>query len=303
MLMKFFRIIGRSIRDAFKSVKRNFSLSIASITCVIITLIIVGVALIITFNINDFTKKLKKDLSIVVFVSNEADNFDITSLETQIKGIDNVDPDFVTYQSKAEIKEDMMKNNETFKNIMSDWDDNENPLQNTYIVKVIDANKIGETATAIKNLAKVTRVSYGEGMVEQLLMAFNGVQKFSFIAVIALVVVTTFLIINTIKLTIFSRKREISIMRLVGASNISIKLPFVFEGMLIGIIGSILPIILVIYGYYSLFDIMNGKLLTDIFTLVPPSEIVFKIGAFILLIGAVVGMLGSASAVKKYLKV
>ena len=303
MLMKFFRIIGRSIRDAFKSVKRNFSLSIASITCVIITLIIVGVALIITFNINDFTTKLKKDLSIVVFVSNEADNFDITSLETQIKAIDNVDPDFVTYQSKAEIKEDMMKNNETFKNIMSDWDDDENPLQNTYIVKVIDANKIGETATAIKNLAKVTRVSYGEGMVEQLLMAFNGVQKFSFIAVIALVVVTTFLIINTIKLTIFSRKREISIMRLVGASNISIKLPFVFEGMLIGIIGSILPIILVVYGYYSLFDIMNGKLLTDIFTLVPPSEIVFKIGAFILLIGAVVGMLGSASAVKKYLKV
>jgi len=301
--MKFFRIIGRSIRDAFKSVKRNFSLSIASITCVIITLIIVGVALIITFNINDFTNKLKKDLSIVVFVSNEADNFDITSLETQIKAIDNVDPDFVTYQSKAEIKEDMMKNNETFKNIMSDWDDDENPLQNTYIVKVIDANKIGETATAIKNLAKVTRVSYGEGMVEQLLMAFNGVQKFSFIAVIALVVVTTFLIINTIKLTIFSRKREISIMRLVGASNISIKLPFVFEGMLIGIIGSILPIILVVYGYYSLFDIMNGKLLTDIFTLVPPSEIVFRIGAFILLIGGVVGMLGSASAVKKYLKV
>ena len=92
-------------------------------------------------------------------------------------------------------------------------------------------------------------------------------------------------------------------MRLVGASNISIKLPFVFEGMLIGIIGSILPIILVVYGYYSLFDIMNGKLLTDIFTLVPPSEIVFKIGAFILLIGAVVGMLGSSSAVKKYLKV
>ena len=301
--MKFFRIFGRSIRDAFKSIKRNFSLSIASITCVIITLIIVGLALVVTFNINDFTKKLKKDLSIVVFISNDADNFDITSLETQIKAIDNVDPDFVTYQSKAEIKEDMMKNNETFKNIMSEWDDNENPLQNTYIVKVIDANKIGETATSIKNLAKVSRVSYGEGMVEQLLMAFNGVQKFSFIAVIALVIVTTFLIVNTIKLTIFSRKREISIMRLVGASNISIKLPFVFEGMLIGILGSILPIVLVIYGYYSLFDIMNGKLLTDIFSLVPPSEIVLKIGALILLIGSIVGMLGSASAVKKYLKV
>ena len=301
--MKFFRIFGRSIRDAFKSIKRNFSLSLASITCVIITLIIVGVALIITFNINDFTKNLKKDLSIVVFIGNDADNFDITSLETQIKAIDNVDPDFVTYKSKAEYKEELMKSSETYKNIMSEWDDNENPLQNTYIVKVVNADKIGETATAIKNLAKVTKVSYGEGMVEQLLTAFNGIQKFSFIAVIALVVVTTFLIINTIKLTIFSRKREISIMRLVGASNISIKLPFVFEGMLIGIIGSILPIIIVIYGYYSLFDIMNGKLLTDIFKLLPPSAIVFKIGLFILVIGAIVGMLGSASAVKKYLKV
>lgn len=301
--MKFFRIIGRSIRDAFKSVKRNFSLSIASITCVIITLIIVGVALIITYNIDDVTKKLKEDLSIVVFISNEADNFDITSLETQIKGIDNVDPDYVKYQSKSEIKKDMMDSSETFSNIMSDWDDEENPLQNIYIVKVLDANKISETATAIKNLSNVSLVKYGEGMVEQLLKAFNGVQKFSFAAVIALVIVTIFLIINTIKLTIFSRKREISIMRLVGASNLSIKLPFVFEGMLIGIIGSIVPIGLVVYGYYYLFDVLNGKLLTDIFTLVPPRDIVFKIGLFIFIIGGIVGMIGSSSAVKKYLKV
>ena len=91
--MKFFRVIGRSIRDALKSVGRNFSLSIASITCVMITLIIVGVALIVTYNVEDATKKLKKDLSIVAFVSNDADEFDIKSVETQIKGIDNVDPD------------------------------------------------------------------------------------------------------------------------------------------------------------------------------------------------------------------
>ncbi len=140
-------------------------------------------------------------------------------------------------------------------------------------------------------------------MVDQLLDVFNGIEKFSFVAVIALVLVTVFLIINTIKLTIFSRKREISIMRLVGASNSSIKLPFVFEGMLIGMIGAIIPIILIVYGYYSLYDILGGKLITEIITLVPPKEIVFKIGLFILVIGGVVGMIGSASAVKKYLKV
>ena len=301
--MKFFRVIGRSFRDALKSVGRNFSLSIASITCVMITLIIVGVALIITYNVEDATAKLKKDLSIVVFVSNDADEFDIKSIETQIKGIDNVDPDNVKYQSKAEIKKEMMESNETFQNIMENWDDKENPLQNIYVVKVINADKIGETATSIKNLSKVTLVKYGEGMVEQLLMAFNGIEKFSFVAVIALVVVTVFLIINTIKLTIFSRKREISIMRLVGASNSSIKLPFIFEGMFIGLIGSIIPVGLVIYGYYWVYDILNGRLLTDIISLVSPSTIVFKIAIFIVLIGALVGMLGSSSAVKKYLKV
>ena len=301
--MKFFRVIGRSIRDALKSVGRNFSLSIASITCVMITLIIVGVALIITYNVEDATTKLKKDLSIVVFVSNDADEFDIKSLETQIKGIDNVDPDTVVYRDKAEIKKDMMDSNDTFQNIMENWDDKENPLQNIYTVKVLDANRIGETATTIKNLSKVTLVKYGEGMVEQLLLAFNGIEKFSFVAVIALVVVTVFLIINTIKLTIFSRKREISIMRLVGASNSSIKLPFIFEGMFIGIIGSVIPIVLVVYGYYWVYDILNGKLLTDIISLLVPSTIVFKIAIFIVAIGALVGMIGSSSAVRKYLKV
>ena len=224
-------------------------------------------------------------------------------METQIKGIENVDTDAVKYESKAEIKKEMMESSDTFADIMDDWDDEENPLQNIYIVKVIDANRISETATSIKNLSKITLVKYGEGMVEQLLMAFNGVEKFAFVAVIALVVVTVFLIINTIKLTIFSRKREISIMRLVGASNMSIKLPFVFEGMLIGIIGSILPTILIVYGYFWIYDILGGKLLTNIITLLAPSVIVFKISIFIVLIGAIVGMIGSSSAVKKYLKV
>ncbi len=301
--MKFFRVIGRSIRDALKSVGRNFSLSIASITCVMITLIIVGVALVVSYNVEETTNKLKKELPITVFISNDADQFDIDSIGTQIKGIDNVDPDNVKFKSKEEIKKEMMESNETYQNIMENWDDKENPLQNTYIVKVIDADRISETSIAIKNLNKVTLVKYGEGMVEQLLTAFNGIKKFTFVAVIALIVVTIFLIINTIKLTIFSRKREISIMRLVGASNISIKLPFIIEGMFIGLIGSIIPIGVVIYGYFWVYKLLGGKLITDIMKLVPPSTIVFNIALFIVIVGAVVGMLGSSSAVRKYLKV
>ncbi len=302
--MKFFRIIGRSLRDSLKSIIRNFSLSIAAITCVMITLIIVGVALLLSYNISSSTNTLKKDLSIVVFVSNEADQFDITTIETKIKGIKNVDTKNVVLKTKAEIKQEMMESSDTFKNIMEDWDDDENPLQNVFIVKVINADKIEKTAKEIEKVEKIAQVKYGEGMVGTLLKAFNAIKKGSYIAVIALIVVTVFLIINTIKLTIFSRKREISIMRLVGASNMSIKIPFIFEGMFLGIIGSIIPIIILVYSYNWVYKTFDGKLLLpDIMKIIEPSKILFQSCLIVFAIGTVVGMLGSALAVRKYLKV
>ena len=106
-------------------------------------------------------------------------------------------------------------------------------------------------------LKKVNNVSYGEDMVNQLVTIFNVVKKVSVTAVVALIVVTAFLIANTIKLAIYARKREIEIMRLVGASNISIKIPFVIEGLFLGLLGSIIPIIVTIYGYSSLYDFFD----------------------------------------------
>lgn len=301
--MKFFRILFRSFRDSLKSVGRNFSLSIASITCIMITLIIVGVSILISYNVDYATKDLKEDISIMAFIDNEADEFDITNIETKIKGINNVDTSTVYLKKKSEIKQEMMDSREELKNIMENWDDDENPLQNVYIVKVIDASKIEETAKAINDIDKITLTSYGEGMVKTLLMAFDAIESASYVAVIALIVVTVFLIINTIKLTIFSRKREISIMRLVGASNISIKLPFVFEGMFLGIIGSIVPVVSLIYSYNWVYKNFHGKILTDIIDIISPSMILFKTCLIVVAIGTVVGMIGSSLAVRKYLKV
>lgn len=299
--MKAFRIFGRSLRDSFRSVTRNISLSLASITCIMITLIIVGIALIIGFNIQTATKELKSDLSIVVFVSNDADEFDLKGVETQIKGLDNIVS--VELKSKEELKKEMMEESDTFKNVMQNWDESENPLLNTYIVKVKDADSLSNTAKEIEKINSVSLVKYGEGMVEKLLLAFNGIEKAALIAVAALILVTIFLIMNTIKLTIFSRKDEIGIMRLVGASNASIRMPFIFEGMFIGLIGAIIPIVLLTVGYYKVFDVMGGKLLTDIIDLIKPGNLIIKIDLLILIIGMLVGMIGSGSAVKKYLKV
>ena len=207
---------------------------------------------IVSYNVDNFSQELKEDLTIIAFVSNDADEYTLEKLKLDISEISNVET--VTFKSKTEIKEEMMAEDEAFENAMSNWDDEENPLQNTYMIKVNDIEKITETATAISNLDSIDVVKYGEGMVDQLVTMFKGAERISIIAVIALVLMTMFLIVNTIKLTIFSRKREISIMRLVGASNFAIKLPFVVEGMILGFIGSIIPVCVMIYGYYALYN-------------------------------------------------
>ena len=299
--MRFFRILGRSIRDAFKSVGRNFSLSLASISCIVITLIIVGISLIVSYNVDNFSQELKEDLTIIAFVSNDADEYTLEKLKLDISEISNVET--VTFKSKTEIKEEMMAEDEAFENAMSNWDDEENPLQNTYMIKVKDIEKITETATAISNLDGIDIVKYGEGMVDQLVTMFKGAERISIIAVIALVLMTMFLIVNTIKLTIFSRKREISIMRLVGASNFAIKLPFVVEGMILGFIGSIIPVCVMIYGYYALYNYFGGRIFTDLIKLVSPEPFIYIASLIVIGIGIFVGMLGSGRAVKKYLKV
>ncbi|MBR3660342.1 MAG: permease-like cell division protein FtsX [Bacilli bacterium] len=299
--MKFFRLLGRSIRDAFKSVGRNFSLSLASISCIVITLTIIAISIVISYNVNNFSEELKKDLTIVAFVSNDALDTDLDKIKTKIGEISNVES--VTLKDKTSIMKEMMDEDDAFKTAMSEWDEESNPLQHTYLVKVNDIEKIAETANTIKNLDNIDVVKYGEGMVDQLVTVFKVIQKVAIVAVVALVLMTMFLIVNTIKLTIFSRKREISIMRLVGASNFAIKLPFVVEGMILGFIGSIIPVFIMIYGYYSLYRYFGGRLFTDLIKLVHPEPFIYLASLIVIVIGILVGMFGSGRAVRKYLKV
>lgn len=133
--------------------------------------------------------------------------------------------------------------------------------------------------------------------------AFKWIERIAYGAVIALVLVTVFLIINTIKLTIFSRKKEIEIMRLVGASNFVIKTPFVIEGMFLGLLGSIVPVLIIIFGYTSLYDYSSGYVFSPLIQLIKPIPFIYYASLIIVGLGIVVGMIGSATASRKYLKV
>lgn len=299
--MKFFRMLRRSIRDAFKSVFRNFSLSLASISCITITLIIVAISIIVTFNVQSFTREMEKDLTIVVFLDADTTEDETNNIRERLEKMTNVES--LTYQSKAAIKEEMSKESDVFNEVMSTWDDEDNPLKDTFQVKVKDVEKISDTAKKIGRIDKVSTVRYGEGMVDNLISAFEAAQKISYGMVIALILVTVFLIINTIKLTIFSRKREISIMRLVGASNFTIKTPFIVEGMVLGLFGSIIPILIICFGYIALYNHFDGYLYSRMITLIEPEPFIYMVSGIVLVIGIIVGMIGSASAVRKYLKI
>ena len=299
--MKSFRIIGRNIRDAFKGVFRNFSLSFASISCITITLIVVAVSIVLSQNVDNFTKLVEKDVTIVSFIDNEVDKKEIEEIKDKIASIDNVDK--IEYKSKQKITKEMRESSESFDSIMKNWDEEENPIQNTYQVKVVDINDIDKTAKEIKKIDGITLVKYGEGMVEQLISTFEFIHKICIGAVVALIIVTAFLISNTIKITINSRKTEIGIMRLIGASNLNIRIPFIIEGLVLGMLGSIIPIVGTIYGYNSLYRHFDGHLFSDFIKLIKPVPFVYMTSLVLLLIGILVGMFGSWRAVKKYLKI
>lgn len=301
IIMKTLRILSRNLRDSFKGVFRNFSLSMASISCITITLLVVSLSLLLTSNVENIATLVEKDVTIVAFLDAEITEEERNNVLVEIRKLDNIES--VSFESKSQIADDMMKSSDVFKNVMEGWTEEENPLQDTYLVKVKDIDTIGTTAEQIQKIDKVSLVKYGEGMVEQLVEVFKIVRNVCIGVVVALVLVTGFLIANTIKITIYSRKREIEIMRLVGASNLNIKIPFVFEGLILGVMGAIIPIIATVYTYSIVYDKFDGKLFSEFIRLVEPTPFIYWVSGILILIGILVGMVGSWRAVKKYLKI
>ena len=175
--MKAFRILFKNIDESFKGVFRNFSLSMASIVCITITLVLVGFSILLSYNVNHFTSEIESDMTIVVFINRKVSNLELSKVRTELDKLDNVKE--IKFNSKESIRKDMQKESEVFNSIMSEYTKETNPLQDTYLVKVDDINKIGNTADKIKKIDNVALVKYGEGSVEELVKIFNTVKKIS----------------------------------------------------------------------------------------------------------------------------
>ena len=301
--MKLFRMIRTGVRDAFKSVHRNLSLSIASISCISITLIIVALALLVAFNVENFSKKAGDNVTIVTYLSLGVTEDEISEFEEALSKIDNIHEGWIK-QTPEERKQQLIEEDDFLSSVGELINNEDEIFHYRYDITVKDVSLIKETRASIKELSNVYSAEYGDETVTKMINLFDIAGKIAFVVAIVLVIVTVFLIVNTIKLTIFSRKREISIMRVVGASNLTIKTPFIIEGFIIGFLGSIVPVLITIFGYKAFYERLdNGHFMTFWLEFINPQPFIYLVSLIVVAIGVVVGMFGSSRAVRKYLKV
>ncbi|WP_298474265.1 permease-like cell division protein FtsX [uncultured Psychrobacillus sp.] len=292
------RTAGRHFRDSLKSISRNGWMTFASVSAVTVTLLLVGVFVMIMMNLNKVADDLERDVEVKIYVELTASEEEITKLEEDIKNIPGVAE--LVYATKGEELKKLVMD------FGSDLElyEQENPLHNVFYAKAVDPQETEAIAKEIDKLDNTFEVSYGEGKIERLFSVLNMGRNVGVVLILALLFTAMFLISNTIRITIVARRRDIEIMKLVGATNWFIRIPFILEGMWLGILGAIVPITLVTVLYYNLYNALQPKLeLGNLFNLLEFSPFIYQLNALILLMGVLIGIWGSFMSVRKFLRV
>jgi cell division transport system permease protein len=294
------RTIARHIREGVKNIFRNGWMTFASVSAVTVTLLLVGSFLAIMMNLNEFANSIESDVEISVHIQLGATDAERTELETRIKRIPEVET--IIFSSKdtqlQELIESMGEEGESFALFEQD-----NPLNDVFVVKTKVPTDVVKVATQIEGFTHAEKVLYGKGTVEKLFKGLGIARNIGIGIIVGLLFTAMFLISNTIKITIIARRKEIEIMKLVGATNGFIRWPFFIEGLLLGVIGAILPILMTVFSYNYIYEIASPKLEDTFFTLLPVTPFIFQLSGVLLSIGVFIGIWGSLLSVRKFLKV
>ncbi|OIN68119.1 cell division protein FtsX [Exiguobacterium sp. KRL4] len=293
----------RHLREGAKGLVRNGWMTFASVSAVTVTLLLVGIFAMVMFNVNKISDNVEKDVEIQVFVERESDQAKIDAVGKKLEQMPGVES--VRYSSKEDeldrFKEQLGEGSQAYQSVEKD-----NPLHDRYIVKATSPNETETIATTVKKMENIDSVEYGEDYVEKMFNFLEGVRIGGIILIVGLTFMAMFLISNTIKVTIFSRRREIEIMRLVGAKNGFIRAPFFIEGLLMGVLGALIPIAVVYFGYEVTYNALQPQLVSlnaSIFTLIPPGELSVQVSVILLALGAFIGVWGSTTSLGRFLKI
>ncbi|MGM9952259.1 MAG: permease-like cell division protein FtsX [Intestinibaculum porci] len=294
------RNLPNHCKSALQNIWRNGVMSISSIFAVTITLLLIAILGIIAINVNKITLSIENSLTIYVKVDREATNKQAKKIGEELNMIEGVKK--VTYSSKEQelnklINSQSSENKKLFATYKKD-----NPLGDAYQVEVKNAKNIATIAKQIEDIPNVNEVTYGGSSTSDMVNLLEHIRNGGAIFALALTVVVLFMIANTIKMAITSRSTEIAIMRMVGASNWYIRLPFMLEGVFIGLFGSIIPIIVLYYGYSFAYDQFTKVLSSSVMVLEAPFPFIWHMSGILVLLGCGVGLIGSFFSVRKFLK-
>lgn len=292
--------LPKHFKESLVNLWRNGAMSFSSIFAVTITLLLIGVISVLALNVQDISANIEDGVRIYVKLERSIDENAEKEVGNQIKKLKGVES--VTYSSKdEELNKLIDKQGKDGKELFESYRE-DNPLGSAYEVEAKDPTKLASLAKKIQDIPNVNSVNYGGDSTQSMVTTLSTIQKAGSVFIVGLVIVALFMISNTIKITITARSTEISIMRMVGASNWYIRIPFMLEGMLIGLFGAIIPILVLVYGYGALYNYTGGSLMSSMLVLKAPMPFIRDFSFILAGLGAGVGLIGSFVSMRRFLK-
>ena len=287
------------VKETYKSIRRNGFMSFASISTVAVSLLVLGMFLLISLNTNNLAQHLESQVQISVYMQDSANAQDLKNTEAKLKTIPGVVK--VTPVTKAQAMERFRKRlGDQQKQLLASLG-KDNPFPNSFDVQVASPDKIKAVSEPISKMPKVETAKFGQEIVEHLfnltrIMRFGGA-----LLVVFLAMATLFIISNTIRLTVFARRKEVIIMRYVGATDWFIRWPFILEGMTLGFTGAVLASLIIDASYGALLSKIHATL--AFLPMLPSTPLLYYVTGFLLVAGTGIGALGSFISLRKFLKV
>lgn len=295
-----FRRLAYFWGEAFKSFYRNFWVSLASVGVVVVTLLMLGTLVAINRNIEYITESVKKQVEIVVYIDDQAELADRNVLSQQLAANSGLSE--VRFVPKEEALERLKQQFGDRGNYLEPYDSAEqNPLRDSYEIRTVVPEDVPRVAKELQGYPGVGEVFYGQGYVETLFATTRVLQIVGLVLMVALSVTAVFLISHSIRLAVLLRRKEIMIMRYVGATNWFIRGPFILEGLILGVLGAMLPLVAFYYTYGAATGWVGANL--HFINMIPSSEILGELTRLLLPLGIGLGVLGSMFSMGRYLRV
>lgn len=289
------------IREGVRSLRRNKTMSTAAMTSVIASLLVIGIFFFIMLNIDYAATVLESQIEMRVYLNDGLSENIINTMKNEVRSIDGVKD--VKYISKdaalKELEEKWGENSYLLEGLEGD-----NPLPDSFIITLTDPNKASSVALSVSSISNIDKVLYGKEELEKILNATYVIRMSSVVIIAILLFISIFIISNTIKLTVFARRREIGIMKYVGATDWFVRGPFIIEGILLGILGSLISSGILGAGYIYCSGLLEKQMIGFMsLSLMPFSQIMPSLVVLLVAVGIVIGAVGSYISVRKFIRV